>query len=722
MPTPDKVDLGEIHNDVFSFCRRLHLKLHFYQEDSSIDTSQTQKLPKALYKFKPKNSWVPNTGDPVLRAFCFNVKKDLQELNPKQPDRFNLGKKGIRAISDLKKNPNIVIKKADKGSSVVVMNKSDYIREAERQLSDRNYYIPTEKDLTSEYHDYIQKLLFTYKQSEKVSSEIYKCLESKTVRTASLYLLPKIHKVKKAGEFPLGRPIISANGCPTEKISAFVDENIKEAVPHIKSYIKDTTDFIHKVEGLVTSSNTLLVTFDVTSLYTNIPNGDGIRATAKSLQKHPPTYAEPHIVVNLLKIVLEKNTFCFNGKNYLQIGGTAMGTKLAPSYANIFMGDLEEKLLDSYNLKPTIWYRFIDDIFCIWSHGRDELESFHKHLNSFHQTIKFTMECSQKEIIFLDTLVKNSEIDSKLSVELYRKPTDTHNYLHFSSYHPGHTKRGGPFGQFLRVRRNCTKLNDYDTHSQIMQKHYVERGYPKEHVQLARKNARHCDRGKLINPNRQPKNDQSNIVPLVLTHHPSNKQVHDIIMKHWGLLRYSERCREALPQKPLFTTRRGRNLKDILIHSRLDDNTNPSLTQKNPKSKCKKQDCEICKLVKSESATSSTTKIVHRVTKKCNCVTQNVIYLLTCSVCSKQYVGETKRAFLVRFKEHSKDIEYKRDKPLANHLSSHNAVGAKIIPNILEVVYKDPSLDSTTSYRRQREAHWIYAMRSLMPDGINTLS
>ena len=154
VPTPDKVDLGEIHNDVFSFCRRLHLKLHFYQEDSSIDTSQTQKLPKALYKFKPKNSWVPNTGDPVLRAFCFNVKKDLQELNPKQPDRFNLGKKGIRAISDLKKNPNIVIKKADKGSSVVVMNKSDYIREAERQLSDRNYYIPTEKDLTSEYHEY----------------------------------------------------------------------------------------------------------------------------------------------------------------------------------------------------------------------------------------------------------------------------------------------------------------------------------------------------------------------------------------------------------------------------------------------------------------------------------------------------------------------------------------------------------------------------------------
>ena len=142
-----------------------------------------------------------------------------------------------------------------------------------------------------------------------------------------------------------------------------MDENIKGAVPKIKSYIKDTTDFIHKKENLVLPDNYILFTMDVTSLYTNIPNDEGIRAVAKCLQKNPPSMAPPHVIIRLLKEVLEKNNFSFNGKNYLQVGGTAMGTKLAPSYANIFMGDLEEKMLASFDLQPLIWVRFIDDVF-----------------------------------------------------------------------------------------------------------------------------------------------------------------------------------------------------------------------------------------------------------------------------------------------------------------------------------------------------------------------
>ena len=78
----------------------------------------------------------------------------------------------------------------------------------------------------------------------------------------------------------------------------------------------------------------------------------GKRASIKSL-------------LELLKLVLYKNNFDFNGKHYLQIGGTAMGTKLAPSYANLFMGQLEKKLLQGYHIKPRTFLRFIDDIFLI---------------------------------------------------------------------------------------------------------------------------------------------------------------------------------------------------------------------------------------------------------------------------------------------------------------------------------------------------------------------
>ena len=116
---------------------------------------------------------------------------------------------------------------------------------------------------------------------------------------------------------------------------------------------------------------TLLVSMDVTSLYTNKPYEDGIKACEEVWEardvKDPPT----QIQINLLTLVLKCNNFEFNGKHYLQIQGTAMGTKMAPSYANIFMGRLERRLLQSVILKPFSWLRFIDDIDMKWTHGKN---------------------------------------------------------------------------------------------------------------------------------------------------------------------------------------------------------------------------------------------------------------------------------------------------------------------------------------------------------------
>ena len=124
--------------------------------------------------------------------------------------------------------------------------------------------------------------------------------------------------------------------------------------PHVSSlpsYIKDTTDYLKKLESNIVPDDTLLVSLDITSLYTNIPN-EGI-TTCKEvwysrLIKEPPT----ETLLELLKLVLQCNNFEFNDKKYIQIQGTAMGTKMAPSYANIFMGRLERQLISSVQLKP----------------------------------------------------------------------------------------------------------------------------------------------------------------------------------------------------------------------------------------------------------------------------------------------------------------------------------------------------------------------------------
>ena len=75
---------------------------------------------------------------------------------------------------------------------------------------------------------------------------------------------------------------------------------------------------------------------------------------------------------------------------FKQLQGTAIGTKFGPAYAILFMGYLEDKILNSFVEKPLVWWRYIDDIFMIWQHGEEKLKEFLKILNSCHPIIKFT--------------------------------------------------------------------------------------------------------------------------------------------------------------------------------------------------------------------------------------------------------------------------------------------------------------------------------------------
>ena len=179
-------------------------------------------------------------------------------------------------------------------------------------------------------------------------------------------------------------------------------------------------------------------------------------------------------ICDLLKLVLTCNNFQFDNKYFLQTGGTAMGTKLAPSFGNIFMGWLEENFVHTYEKQPLMWKRYIDDVFIIWQHGKPELIRFVKHLNSKHPTIKFTEESSSDSIDFLKitvTLKRNRE----LSTNLYCKPTDSHNYLLYSSEHPRYLLCGIPYSQFLRVRRICSDINDFRQNALMLTTHFIRR-------------------------------------------------------------------------------------------------------------------------------------------------------------------------------------------------------------------------------------------------------
>ena len=147
-----------------------------------------------------------------------------------------------------------------------------------------------------------------------------------------------------------------------------------------------------------------------------------------------------------------------------------MGSKRAPSYANIFMGWFEQKFIFPLltNLSD-FCVCFIDGIFLIWNGIKTELDNFMKKTSECHPSIKFEYEMSQTEINFLDTTV--FKVDSKLRTKVYVKPTERQSYLQSKSEHPNSTKKNIAYSQALRFNKICynrsdlfiTTVNDYLT-------------------------------------------------------------------------------------------------------------------------------------------------------------------------------------------------------------------------------------------------------------------
>jgi hypothetical protein len=722
-PTPGEPDMGAIAHDLESFFRRLRLR-HFFFDTKTNDTRDPFQI-NLDRRFRKKSDWTPKTQDDCLESFIKLVRLDFIKYKQKAPSTSNITATQKTAIRTLALNPEIVVKKADKGSAVCIMDTKNYIQEATRQLSDPQFYTRTSTNLTDTHVTQINDLLYKLLQKDEITDKIYDGLTWDKPRTAKFYLLPKIHKGKPKEVTP-GRPIISGNGSPTEKISAFVDEHIKSFVPRIPSYVRDTTDFINKVTSVKDlPENYFIVTMDVTSLYTNIPNHEGMTAVAKCLRRHQPIYSVSHqSLLQLLKLVLHCNNFEFNGTDYLQIGGTAMGTKLAPSYANIFMGELECDILRNAPTKPILYLRYIDDIFMIYTHSEQDLLGFIQHCNSAHPTIKFTAEYSRSEVTFLDTRVKRDTTSNELYVDLYTKPTDTHSYLRYDSAHPSHCKDAGPYSQFLRLRRNCSRMDDFLTHAQELTQHYINRGYPQSLLQHSLERASQRDRHALLHKIRANTDSTPVRIPLIVTYNPANPHLKRILRKHWHILEGTAACRNAFAEFPLVAFRRPPILSQHLVKAKiryppLTPGTSGMVTH-NIIEPCTFKQCTICPdILPGRRFISTYTKRMYTIKRKGNCCTRNLVYLLTCSHCLAQYVGETKRPFRVRLKEHLADVKYNRDQPVARHFNKTGHSSGNLIAQIIEIVPSDPDTTASTKRRRDREHHWIYQLHTLEPLGIN---
>ena len=185
--------------------------------------------------------------------------------------------------------------------------------------------------------------------------------------------------------------------------------------------------------------NKLIFTMDITSLYTVIPNDEGLRALKHFFDQRTVKEPSSETLLRLAELVLTLNCFSFGGNYYKQTNGVAMGTKMGPSYANLFVGFIEHQFFSQYHgPKPELYGRYIDDCIGATSSTREELTQFITAVNSFHPALKYTWEISDTSLAFLD--IKISIEGNGLCTSVYYKPTDSHSYLVYSSSHPSHVK------------------------------------------------------------------------------------------------------------------------------------------------------------------------------------------------------------------------------------------------------------------------------------------
>ena len=698
------------------------------------------------------------------------MKVEISHLEQHPTLKHNLTRQERLTLRELTLNNDLIINKADKGSTIVVRDRNDYIEEGISHLSDENTYSPLDRDHTSDVTKFVKNTLQSLRKVGLLSPKMADfCMPPPNVRTAVIYFLKKIHKN------PMGiRPIVSTVNSATANLAEFLDIYLQPIMKQLPAYLKDTTQFVNEISEIPVEQNTWLVTVDVKSLYTNIPNEEGIQACHEAWRirettdpQHPPA----DVLRHLLEIVLKLNTFEFDNKHYLQKFGTAMGSKLAPAYANTFMGKLEKTILASSPLKPVYYRRFIDDIFMLWPHSEEELIRFIQHMNRANRSIQFTYEKSQSEAVFLDVVTykvkdHNTTDDTyTLNVRTHIKPTNKQLYVREDSYHPPGTTKGVTIGEAIRYLRTNSEPKKFSKMILHHKRNLAKRGYPRARTSSQLKQIKFSTRAHTALKDTTTKNKHTDTPieqqkPTFVTRYcPNARRAFRIVHRHWTsvhtdvpllkrffrttprlayksnpnlarklvrakLRRHTDEPTTATTTDPsahLQTTQQTQRSSEIVQLANLK---HPPVTHRNNITHCPDSRCPLHpKLIHSRMVRSKISRRTFQTHGAGDCNTPRVIYLIQCKHCGRQYVGQTAQPFKSRIAKHLTAIR-NRHQPGVLHehfrrgdCAGTNNVSVQLLDTIIPA--NGDTAEHTEQQLKRLESLWMERLKSEYPQGLN---
>ena len=527
----------------------------------------------------------------------------LQEMAFKYYYKFNpykifspiFKKTDFDLLKKLKSDESIVICKPDKGQGVVLLDKTDYIEKMQDILNDHNKFMKVDSsDLllhTLRQEDRINYQIRKFKQQKIISEELAQQLTVSGTQPGIMYGLPKIHKENT----PL-RPILSANNTVTYQLSKHLISLISNFC--FNQYtVLNSYQFVNLITSINNSQNYTMCSFDIKSLFTNIPVDETIEICLSKCFSNSSLFNNFTIgnFKKFLNLTLKNTFFIFNNVLYKQIDGLGMGQPCAPTLSNLFLCHHETKWLNDCppQFKPALYRRYVDDIFLLF-HSPNHIQPFLEYLNSKHSNIQFTTEVeTENKLSFLDISI--TKCNSKFNTSIYRKPTYTGLGTSYFSFDDFKYKLNAI--KTLIYRAYNLSSNYFDLHNEFnyLKDFFSNNGYP---LQLVSKQI-----NKFLNNIYNPKPSIPTVPKLKLYF--------------------------KFPYFGNSTTIFNKDLNKIL--SKYYPQINCTIVFTNP---------------------FSLKSILNHKEKLPTCLCSSVIYNFKCLFCEEQYIGSTIRQFYCRYAEH----------------------------------------------------------------------
>ena len=574
-----KLNKADLMQDIHELGRKMRIKCLFLDTES-----------EPLHPFWEKAvNFTPPMANNSVENFIHALLVECSCLKPEYASS-NLTGGEKSAITELTTNSEIILRPADKGSNTVVLSKKQYDDECRRLLTGSIHYEEIPMPHPKETHDRGLMIISRLNKNGHLDKQTYNYLYRPNFkpRVAKFYILPKIHKIKEhlTETDPMlpdmdqnvripGRPIIAQCGAATERIGRYLDYFLVPIVQKDPFYLLDSKELVYLLEHTEFPANVLLITYDVTSMYTNMPHDELLASTKRALETNlnmdfglrlPPVSD----YMDLLRILITETEFSYNGRYYRQVVGASMGAIPSPEICDIRMLELLREILPRFRHHDKILLnkKYRDDGLILFHGTEKEARELFEIANSAHPLLKFEFQISDSQCTFLDLDIYKGPrfLDvGKFDTKTHTKATECFAYLLRSSAHPPACFRGFIKGELGRYRRNASNEHCYLKKAQSFKSKLLERNYKESEVDKCFNDMKFSDRR--LNPRQYGLKRRGTLAPplvLATKFHPKLWALNRIMKKYWPMVLRNHENKKIFPRPPMLAYRRGQNLSELL--------------------------------------------------------------------------------------------------------------------------------------------------------------